>query len=476
MRTVTALLYLTSLLAASTLAHADGEPDPAFGAGGKYVYAQYIPGAPQGTTRANSMKVLPDGRILVAGSTTFGSGPTAQTDFFVMRLKADGSGLDPAFGSHGGWSSVTCDPPSGATDDSVDDIVLGSGGDFFLIGTSYDQTTYKGSICVAKLDTAGNLIAAFNGNGKLVLSSPSQNWFAVSGLLASSKLIILGDYYHLEGDPLLFRVDAATAAFEGSFLPSNGSLGSSTYVYALAADSGGRIVLTGQHKATNASPHVCFAMRRLADLSADTTFNGGVPLDLPTPVSGVTDSYALCSSVLVQPDGKIVVSGDTRSDTQPSAGTRVFIMRLTDTGALDNSFNSGAPRLTYFEISAPGASNYSSALARQSDGKLLLAGYGAVAAGSNRGQYDFGVIRFKPDGAFDSSFTASTPGSNLATVMLDFGLGNVTTGQEAAYAVSLQSGRILVAGTVDSDTSGTLTAPALARLQVDLIFADTFEN
>lgn len=474
MRTVTALLYVISLLAASTLAHADGEPDPAFGAGGKYVYAQYVPGAPQGSTPANSMKLLPDGRILVAGSTRFGSGATAQSDFFVMRLKADGSGLDPTFGSNSGWTSVACDPQSGASDDTVSDIVLGSGSDFFLIGTRTDQTTYRSSACVAKLDTAGNLIAAFNGNGKLVLSAPNQNWYGVSGLLVSSKLIILGSNYHLESDPLLFRVDAATAVFEGNFLPSNGSLGNSTNVKALAADSSGRIVLTGNHKATSASSYVCFAMRRLADLSADTSFNGGAPLELPTPVSGVTNPYADCRSVLVQPDGKIVVSGYAYSDNE--SGSLVSIMRLTDTGALDNSFNSGAPLLTYFETAIPGASNYGEALARQSDGKLLMAGYGTVAAGSNRGKYDFGVIRFNPNGSFDSSFTASTPGSNYATVMLDFGLGNVTTGYEAANTVSLQSGRILVAGTVASDTSGTLTAPAIARLQVDLIFADKFEN
>jgi len=468
------ILSFFTFLAMPPLAYCDGQPDTAFGANGKYVYAQYVPGAPQGSTSGDAMKVLADGRILVAGATRMGTGSAAQDDFFVMRLKADASGLDTSFGTHAGWSSLGCDAPSAPTNDVVKTVVLGSAGDFFLVGTSTDTTTFKESLCIAKLDGNGNPIAAFNGNGHLVLASPTQNWFASDGLLANGKLLVLGNYYHLDGDPLLLRLDATTGAFEGNFLPSNGSLGTSTYAYAFSADNSGHIVITGQHKTTGGSSPGCFVMRRMADLSADTTFNGGAPLDIPTPVSGVTNPYAVCSAILIQPDGKIVVDGYARSDNESSPGSRVVVIRLMDTGTLDSTFNAGAPRFTYFETSVAGAENYANALSRQTDGKLLLVGYGTVAAGSNRGKYDFGIIRLLADGSYDSSFTASTPGSNLATVMLDFGLGSTTTGYEAANAVALQAGKIVVAGRVDADTSGTLLAPALSRLVVDLIFSDTF--
>ena len=71
--------------------------------------------------------------------------------------------------------------------------------------------------------------------------------------------------------------------------------------------------------------------------------------------------------ILVQPDGKLVVAGEAGTAT----GQDFALARYNPDGSLDTSFGSGGWVVTDFF----GDDDYGRALARQPDGKLLVAGY-----------------------------------------------------------------------------------------------------
>lgn len=88
------------------------------------------------------------------------------------------------------------------------------------------------------------------------------------------------------------------------------------------------------------------------------------------------------TSVVVQPDGKIVVGG---------TGGRIWLVRLLANGALDTSFD-GDGVVTPFEADTRGEPSLSvRAIFPEPDGKLLVATDGAL-------------VRYHPDGALDKSF------------------------------------------------------------------------
>lgn len=144
---------------------------------------------------------------------------------------------------------------------------------------------------------------------------------------------------------------------------------------------------------------------------------------------------------LVQtPDGRIVTLGAVNTPLAWPAppASRVGLARLTAAGALDRSFGGGDGRVDLPDSRlTPDGEFVPQALARQDDGKLVIAGsYAGDAALGN----DFFVLRVLADGSGpDTSFGQD----GLVRVGFDLGGGN----QDLARAVAVQSdGRIVVAG------------------------------
>jgi uncharacterized delta-60 repeat protein len=178
---------------------------------------------------------------------------------------------------------------------------------------------------------------------------------------------------------------------------------------------------------------------RLAQAAAgdlDSRFgNGGV---VATDFSQ-TDDYAF--GIAVQPDGKIVVSG--QSGIYPDLHSA--LARYTRNGRLDSTFGTGGKVVVTFDSS----SDYLYAPVIQSDGKI-------VAAGSSRGTA-FLVARFNADGSLDQTF------GNNGSVQTTF--GDPTA---AAKAVVLQAdGKIIVVGVSGAGSYSELNDFALARYNPD---------
>jgi uncharacterized delta-60 repeat protein len=196
---------------------------------------------------------------------------------------------------------------------------------------------------------------------------------------------------------------------------------------AVAVQPDGKIVVAGE--ASNGTNNDVAVVRYKPDGSLDTSFgSGGIVM---TPV-GASDDGA--SSVALQPDGKIVVAGTSRTSQDNFA-----VVRYTTTGALDGTFGTGGTVVTPLGSGADAA-----AMALQPDGKIVLAGGAAGATGT-----DFALVRYTATGALDGSFGSG---------------GKVTTsfspGLDEALGVALQPDGKIVAGGLASPAGDDF---ALAR-------------
>ena len=121
------------------------------------------------------------------------------------------------------------------------------------------------------------------------------------------------------------------------------------------------------------------------------------------------------------------------------------LARYNTDGSLDASFGSGGKVTTAFG----GATDQAYAIAIQSDGKVLV-----VGSASNGSNDDFALARYNSDGSLDASFDSD------GRVTTDFG-----SAADVAYAVAIQSdGKIVVAG---SASNGSNDDFALARYNSD---------
>ncbi len=104
------------------------------------------------------------------------------------------------------------------------------------------------------------------------------------------------------------------------------------------------------------------------------------------------------SAVAIQADGKIVTAGTG------STNYGFVLARFNTDGSPDSTFGSGGKVITIF---GNGNVTYASAIAIQTDGKIVAAG-GSYDDDNDRGDrppnYDFLLARYNTDGSLDSTF------------------------------------------------------------------------
>jgi uncharacterized delta-60 repeat protein len=202
---------------------------------------------------------------------------------------------------------------------------------------------------------------------------------------------------------------------------------STDIAFAVALQTDGKLVVVGTTYTNNDYSGEDFAIARYnANGTLDTTFgaNGKVKTDFP----GLA---AVASSVVVQPDGKILVAGGA-FPLFTFAGD-FELVRYNPDGSLDSSFGVGGIVTTSF----PGQGSYAFALALQPDGKIIAAGTDFVNFSSeDSSNTDFGLERYNPDGTPDTTF------GNGGQVTTDFDTFN-----DDAFSVLIQpDGKIVAVG------------------------------
>ena len=198
---------------------------------------------------------------------------------------------------------------------------------------------------------------------------------------------------------------------------------------AVAIQADGKLVVVGQTYQNNDFSGEDFVVARYnPDGTLDRTFGsrGRVRTDFP----GLA---AVPSSVVIQPDGKIVVAGGAFPLFTFAGDFK--IVRYNRNGSLDTSFGDGGIVTTIFP-----AGSYAFDVALQADGKIIAAGTHFVDF--NPGEMsdtDFALARYNPDGTPDGTFGT---GGQVTT---DF-LGN----EDDAFSVLIQpDGKIVAVGSAN---------------------------
>ena len=183
------------------------------------------------------------------------------------------------------------------------------------------------------------------------------------------------------------------------------------YGNSIVIQNDGKIIMGGS--TNNSFTSSDFALIRYNNGGAlDNTF--GVSGKVITPIENRSEGH----SVAIQSDGKILLGGYSKS--------YLNLVRYNSDGSLDTAFGLGGIVIT----DVPGYYNERcKSVAIQSDGKILLGGYGQHF--SNDNSY-FTIVRYNTDGSLDSTF-----GIN----------GIVVGGLGQGNSMNIQSdGKILLAG------------------------------
>ena len=195
----------------------------------------------------------------------------------------------------------------------------------------------------------------------------------------------------------------------------------------------GKVIAVGSTR-SGSSPHIAL-VRYNQNGTLDTSFGTGGKVITQISTSDVADAVA------VQPDGKIVIGGSTNLPS--SVDSSFALARYNPNGTLDATFGNGGVVLTNIGDNLDGIT----ALAIRLDGKIVVAGFRAYfrPPGEERNS-DIALARYNADGSLDLSF-----GINGVTIS-DFG---PVPGYFADDATSLKltaDGRIIICG--DSDGGG----------------------
>ena len=235
---------------------------------------------------------------------------------------------------------------------------------------------------------------------------------------------------------LFVSVQMAQAA-DGDLDPTFGTGGmlmtdinrSTDIANAVAIQADGKLVVVGTaYKQNDFSGEDFVVTRHNTDGTLDNTF--GVMGKVRTDFPGLA---AVPSSVVIQPDGKIVVAGGAFPLFTFLGNFEV--VRYNPNGSLDTSFGDGGIVTTIFP-----QGSYAFDLALQSDGKIIAAG--TVFVDFDPGEMsdtDFALARYNPDGTPDATFGS---GGQIST---DF-LGH----EDDAFSVLIQpDGKIVAVGSAN---------------------------
>lgn len=183
----------------------------------------------------------------------------------------------------------------------------------------------------------------------------------------------------------------------------------------------GRILVTGAIKSTGIM-YPALVSRFLDDGNFDPSFGQGGSIFFSPDPNSVFFRAHLPLAVALQQDGKIVIGAALGTVTSTN-GDSIMLTRLLPNGTPDNSFGTNGLVIRHLSDNVLGDDALTS-IALQPDGKIITYGtaYGPPAQGANK---RLALARFLPDGGVDSSF-----GSN-GKVLTDISANAPTTNDVA---------------------------------------------
>ena len=270
-----------------------------------------IVSATDGGGLGRDVALQPDGKIVVAGA-SINADQTA--DYAVYRFTADGR-RDTTFGA-GGVSVLSLS----AGNDVPFSAVVQPDGKIILAGArNFSENTGSGDVALVRFNQNGGVDASFGTGGTVINKFGSYaNIAAEIQLQADGKLVaagvVCGDAACAGGEGVILRY-TATGALDASF-DGDGSVfvkipGSTSVAAAsLAIQPDGKIVVAGE-SVSPATQSDAFAARYNEDGTPDATFGANGIV-----TADVNNSQQTASAVALQRDGKIVIAGSSLTGTR----------------------------------------------------------------------------------------------------------------------------------------------------------------
>jgi uncharacterized delta-60 repeat protein len=316
-----------------------------------------------------AVKIQADGKIVVAG---FSLMPSGDIDFALARYNSNGS-LDNTFSGDG---KQTTQITTGT--DIIYGLAIQPDGKIVAAGKSYLAGSVS-EFAVVRYTTSGNPDVTFDIDGIVTTTIGTNNGQANAlGIQLDGKIVVAGTtVVGTQADYAIARYNTngiLDGTFDGDGMVTIDINTSNDYGNSLQLQTDGKIIVGGY--SFNTSDRDFSLVRCNVDGSLDFTFD----LDgkVITNFSGVNDEgWALA----IQADGKIILGGNNGNFPNYDFA----LARYNTNGSLDNSFDGDGKVNT--SIGSP--SDWGQALAIQSDGKIVMAGY--INTGSNS---DFALARY----------------------------------------------------------------------------------
>lgn len=428
------LLPLLLCVATSAFAQNYARLDSTFNGNGRIVLDSPIQTLPQVYAKH---ALQPDGKIVICGNRITGLFTSAAT---VTRVKANGT-LDSTFGTNGTWAYS---------------VMLGGQNMAIGVAVQPDGKIVAGGMANNGTDTGKLFVVRLNSNGTL------DNTFAGTGVgqydqhdLADKDERVTDMKLQSNGKILLCGIASGTSSSDSGFIVrvnANGTLdatfagsgifryqhaGEMTNLYAVDADSTGRVVAGGSYY-SGSNVYQDYVVLRLTSAGVlDNTFGAGGVF-----TNDHFGDYDEIHSLRLLSNGAVIAAGYSYNGNNDG----ITAIKLTAAGLLDATFGTGGR--TYVGDSTLPMRGYGVAL--QPDGKVVIGGSMPDANFS----YDFVLLRLTTAGQPDTSFR---PGTGYLTT-------NFYGDDDQAASVSIQpDGKILAYGVTVRNTATFDDQPVLAR-------------
>ena len=315
-------------------------------------------------------------------------------------------GFDPTFGNNGKTHTGF-----GASNAQARAVVTQPDGKIIVAGSAYSANPKN----LYRTDTNNAVLIRYNSDGTI------DTTFGNEGIVTYNYNVIYNSNQINSGvDKLVLQPDGKILALIGAGSPSfvrfntngsidtsygnNGTLIFTTVFSSFAFQPDSKIITAYKQDHYNTFGQVDSSYFRTerynVDGTLDTTFgtNGTVLTDFGF-------GYNAVFAMTLQPDGKVLVAGDSFND-------KFAIARYTTNGNLDTTFDGDGKVITSL---GSGLKSYLKYVSVQADGKIIVAGVSYTSTATQ--EFYFSIAKYNTNGSLDTSFD----GDGIVNNLFEFG-------------------------------------------------------
>lgn len=365
-----------------------GDPDPVFGVPGPNlnVFDLAIESETQNTIIGGQFTAW-----------TFGGFPADIPVGYLARVKPDGS-LDEDYNDNLGTGFETGTAISG----DVLTVALDSQNRAYA-GGGFGAVNGNTAIGIARIDTYGFFDPTFvTGTGFRRLGSPST--VRDIAIMDDGSIICVGDFDEYNGTSCGFIAKLDPNGTLDPLFINGGITGFNNATNIVLIDPTDGSIVVGKGFFSNYNDGIGHPTAGIARLNPITgAFVGTITTGL------INDSLR---GISVQPDGKLIVTGEfTEYGTGPAV-TVNYIMRLSSTGALDTFFKTGTGTAFEPAPAPPTAGAWTTKSLVMSNGQIIVAVYSPEIPTTFNGADSYGLVRLNTNGTRDLTFNPGPIGYN----------------------------------------------------------------